>query len=77
MATATRTITYEDQETALTGFLAWDDAAQPCCLGCCWCMAELVWMITPKARHIGTPPTVTRCWPVTCSARASPGTGSA
>lgn len=29
MATATRTITYEDQETALTGFLAWDDAAQP------------------------------------------------
>lgn len=29
MATATRTITYEDQGTALTGFLARDDAAQP------------------------------------------------
>lgn len=28
MATVTRTVTYEDQETALTGFLAWDDAAQ-------------------------------------------------
>ena len=29
MATATRTITYDDQETALTGFFAWDDAVQP------------------------------------------------
>src|ERR1700746_3044286 len=29
MATATRTITYEDQGTALAGLLAWDDAAQP------------------------------------------------
>jgi len=28
MATATRTVTYTDEETALTGFLAWDDAAQ-------------------------------------------------
>ena len=28
MATATRTVTYNDQETALTGFLAWDDAAR-------------------------------------------------
>ena len=27
MATATRVVTYSDQETALTGFLAWDDAA--------------------------------------------------
>ena len=27
MATATRTVTYNGQETALTGFLAWDDAA--------------------------------------------------
>jgi hypothetical protein len=27
MATATRIVTYNDQETALTGFLAWDDAA--------------------------------------------------
>jgi dienelactone hydrolase len=27
MTTATRTVTYADQETALTGFLAWDDAA--------------------------------------------------
>jgi dienelactone hydrolase len=27
MPTATRTVTYNDQETALTGFLAWDDAA--------------------------------------------------
>ena len=27
MATATRTVTYNDQETALTGLLAWDDAA--------------------------------------------------
>ena len=27
MATATRVVTYNDQETALTGFLAWDDAA--------------------------------------------------
>jgi len=27
MATATRTVTYTDEETALTGFLAWDDAA--------------------------------------------------
>src|SRR6516165_7453681 len=29
MATATRTVTYNHQETALTGFLAWDDAAPP------------------------------------------------
>jgi dienelactone hydrolase len=29
MATATRTITYDDQETALTGFFAWDDAVEP------------------------------------------------
>ena len=28
MATATRTVTYTDEETALTGFLAWDDAAR-------------------------------------------------
>ena len=28
MATVTRTVTYNDQETALTGFLAWDDAAR-------------------------------------------------
>jgi dienelactone hydrolase len=28
MATATRTVTYHDQETALAGFLAWDDAAR-------------------------------------------------
>lgn len=28
MATATRAISYDDQETALTGFLAWDDGAQ-------------------------------------------------
>jgi dienelactone hydrolase len=28
MATATRTVTYSDQQTALTGFLAWDDAAR-------------------------------------------------
>src|SRR5262249_45748000 len=28
MATATRIVTYSDQETALTGFLAWDDAAR-------------------------------------------------
>ena len=28
MATATRTVTYHDQETALTGLLAWDDAAR-------------------------------------------------
>ncbi len=28
MATATRTVTYNDQETALVGFLAWDDAAR-------------------------------------------------
>jgi dienelactone hydrolase len=28
MATATRTVTYNDQETALTGVLAWDDAAR-------------------------------------------------
>jgi dienelactone hydrolase len=28
MATATRIVTYNDQETALTGFLAWDDAAR-------------------------------------------------
>lgn len=28
MATVTRTVTYEDQETALTGFLVWDAAAQ-------------------------------------------------
>jgi dienelactone hydrolase len=28
MATATRTVTYTDQETALTGFLAWDDTAR-------------------------------------------------
>ena len=28
MATATRTVTYHDQGTALTGFLAWDDAAR-------------------------------------------------
>jgi len=27
MAIVTRTVTYADQETALTGFLAWDDAA--------------------------------------------------
>ena len=27
MATATRIVTYNDQETALTGFFAWDDAA--------------------------------------------------
>jgi dienelactone hydrolase len=27
MPTATRTVTYNDRETALTGFLAWDDAA--------------------------------------------------
>ena len=27
MATATRVVTYSDQETALTGYLAWDDAA--------------------------------------------------
>jgi len=27
MATATRVVTYSDQETPLTGFLAWDDAA--------------------------------------------------
>jgi dienelactone hydrolase len=27
MAIATRTVTYDDQETALTGVLAWDDAA--------------------------------------------------
>jgi len=27
MATATRVVTYNDQETALTGLLAWDDAA--------------------------------------------------
>ena len=27
MATATRIVTYSDQDTALTGFLAWDDAA--------------------------------------------------
>jgi len=27
MATATRVVTYDDQETALTGYLAWDDAA--------------------------------------------------
>ena len=27
MATATRVVTYNDQETALTGFLAWDDVA--------------------------------------------------
>jgi dienelactone hydrolase len=26
MATATRVMTYNDQETPLTGFLAWDDA---------------------------------------------------
>jgi hypothetical protein len=26
MATATRMVTYADQETALTGFLAWDEA---------------------------------------------------
>jgi dienelactone hydrolase len=28
MATATRVLTYQDQETALTGVLAWDDAAR-------------------------------------------------
>ena len=28
MATATRTVTYNDQDTALTGLLAWDDTAQ-------------------------------------------------
>jgi dienelactone hydrolase len=28
MATATHIVTYNDQETALTGFLAWDDAAR-------------------------------------------------
>jgi hypothetical protein len=28
MAIATRTVRYNDQETALTGFLAWDDAAR-------------------------------------------------
>lgn len=28
MATATRTVTYQDQETALTGVLAWDDAVR-------------------------------------------------
>jgi dienelactone hydrolase len=28
MATATRIVTYTDEETALTGFLAWDDAAR-------------------------------------------------
>jgi dienelactone hydrolase len=28
MPAATRTVTYNDQETALTGFLAWDDAAR-------------------------------------------------
>src|SRR5262252_8071740 len=28
MAIATRTVTYTDEETALTGFLAWDDAAR-------------------------------------------------
>jgi dienelactone hydrolase len=28
MAIATRTVRYDDQETALTGFLAWDDAAR-------------------------------------------------
>jgi dienelactone hydrolase len=27
MPTATRTVTYDDQETALTGYLAWDDTA--------------------------------------------------
>jgi dienelactone hydrolase len=28
MATATRTVSYADEETGLTGFLAWDDAAR-------------------------------------------------
>ena len=28
MATATRTVAYNDQDTALTGLLAWDDAAR-------------------------------------------------
>ena len=77
MATATRTVTYSDQETALTGFLAWDDVARHPLPGLLLVHGGAVSTITPRARPSGTPRTVTRSWRVTCSGTASRATVSA
>ena len=77
MATATRTVAYNDQDTALTGLLAWDDAARHPLPGLLLVHGGAGLDDHAKARHGGTPRTVMRSWPVTCSGRAWPVTASA
>ena len=74
MAIATRTVTYTDEKTALTGFLAWDDAARNPLPGLLLVHGGPASMITPRARPSATLRTATRCSRVTCSGAASPAT---
>lgn len=70
MATATRMVTYADQETALAGFLTWDEATPQPQPGLLLVHGEATSTITPRARHGGTPRSAMRSWRVTCSEAA-------